>query len=212
MERKHERLATLWAAGVAGVVFAILMAAAIVLMRLALPSGPEGNEVTVDAAQRSAVRTALALLPFAGIAFLWFMGALREQGGEGEDRFFSTVFLGSGLVFVATLFGAAAAAGTVLGESQQHPPFGRQFAYALLTTYAMRMAAVFIITTSTIGRRRGTLPRPLVVIGYLAGLALLVIGANVPWSELVFPAWALLLSLNILRDGRPVRPRPAPST
>ncbi|MEU8483908.1 hypothetical protein [Streptomyces sp. NPDC048641] len=208
MERQHERLATPWAAGVAGVVFAILMAAAIVLMRIALPGGNGGDDVTADAAQRSAVRTALALIPFAGIAFLWFMGALREQAGEGEDQFFSTVFLGSGLIFVATLFGAAAAAGTVLAESQQHPPFGRQFAYALLTTYAMRMAAVFIITTSTIGRRAGALPRPLIVLGYLAGLVLLAAGANVPWSELVFPAWALILSLNILRGRRSARSQP----
>ncbi|WP_329569040.1 hypothetical protein [Streptomyces sp. NBC_01361] len=212
MERQHERLATPWAAGVAGVVFAILMAAAIVLMRISLPGGNGEGDVTVDAGQRSAVRTALALLPFAGIAFLWFMGALREQAGEGEDRFVSTVFLGSGLVFVATLFGAAAAAGTVLDESQQHPPFGRHFAYALLTTYAMRMAAVFIITTSTIGRRLGTLPRALVALGYLAGLTLLVVGANLPWSELVFPAWALLVSLNILRRRRPARSQPATST
>ncbi|MFF1688510.1 MULTISPECIES: hypothetical protein [unclassified Streptomyces] len=212
MERQHERLATPWAAGVAGVVFAILMAAAIVLMRIALPGGNGGDDVTTDAAQRSVVRTALALIPFAGIAFLWFMGALREQAGEGEDQFFSTVFLGSGLIFVATLFGAAAAAGTVLAESQQHPPFGRQFAYALLTTYAMRMAAVFIITTSTIGRRAGALPRPLVVLGYVAGLVLLVAGANVPWSELVFPAWALILSLNILRGRRSARSQPVTPT
>ncbi|MFJ8629696.1 hypothetical protein [Streptomyces sp. NPDC093568] len=203
MERKRERLATPWAAGMAGVVFAVLMAASIVLVRTALPSGADGD-VTVDAAQRGAVRTALELLPFAGIAFLWFMGALREQAREGEDRFVSTVFLGSGLIFVATLFGAAAAAGTVLDESgQQGSPFGRDFAYALLTTYSMRMAAVFIITTSTIGRRLGALPRPLVVLGYLAGLTLLVVGADVPWSELVFPAWALILSLNILRGRRP---------
>jgi hypothetical protein len=208
MERKHERLATPWAAGVAGVVFAILMAAAIVLVRIALPGGVGGDTVTVDAGQRSAVRTALALLPFAGIAFLWFMGALREQAGEGEDRFVSTVFQGSGLVFVATLFGAAAAAATVLDESQQHPPFGHRFAYVLLTTYAMRMAAVFVITTSTIGRRLGAIPRPLVVLGYLVGLTLLVVGTSLPWSELVFPAWALVLSLNILRGRRPAAPRP----
>ncbi|MEU1271029.1 hypothetical protein [Streptomyces sp. NPDC005799] len=210
MERKHERLATPWAAGVAGVVFAILMAATIVLVRIALPAG--GKDATVDAGQRGAVRAALELLPFAGIAFLWFMGALREQAGEGEDRFVSTVFLGSGLVFVGTLFGAAASAGSVLDESQQHPPFGRDFAYALLTTYAMRMAAVFVITTSSIGRRLGAFPRPLVVLGYLAGLTLLVVGANVPWSELVFPAWALVLSLNILWGRRPVGPRPATPT
>ncbi|MFB7244469.1 hypothetical protein CW362_35055 [Streptomyces populi] len=208
MERKHENLATPRAAGMAGVVFAILMAAAIVLVRIALPDGED--DATLDAGQRSGVRTALELVPFAGIAFLWFMGALREQAARAEDRFVATVFLGSGLVFVATLFGAAAAAGTVLGESrQQSPSFGSHFAYALLTTYAMRMAAVFIITTSTIGRRRGVFPRPLVVAGYLAGLTLLVAGTGLPWSELVFPAWALLLSLNILWGRRPAGAPPA---
>ncbi|MFJ8076947.1 hypothetical protein ACIQ7Q_24140 [Streptomyces sp. NPDC096176] len=209
MEQKHERLGTPRAAGIAGVVFAILMAAAIVLVRLALPGGAGGDEVAVDAGQRRAVQTALELLPFAGIAFLWFMGALRDQAGEGEDRFISTVFLGSGLVFVATLFGSAAAAGTVLDESQQHSAFGRHFAYTMMTTYAMRMAAVFIFTTSTIGRRLGVFPRPLVILGYLAGLTLLVVGANLPWAELVFPAWALIVSLHILLGRRPARSRPA---
>ncbi|MCX4987565.1 MULTISPECIES: hypothetical protein [unclassified Streptomyces] len=210
MERKYKRLATPRAAGAAGVVFAVLMAAAIVLVRVALPGGGDG--VTLDAGQRNGVRTALELVPFAGIAFLWFMGALREQAGRAEDRFVATVFLGSGVVFVATLFGAAAAAGTVLGESPQDASssFGSHFAYALLTTYAMRMAAVFIITTSTIGRRLGVFPRPLVVVGYLAGLTLLVAGTGVPWSELVFPAWALLLSLNILWGRRPSTAPPAP--
>ncbi|MFG2794782.1 hypothetical protein [Streptomyces sp. NPDC048419] len=207
MEQKNARLSTPRAAATAGIVFAILMAVAIVLVRIALPGGAGGAGVTVDSGQRSAVQTALALLPFAGIAFLWFIGALREQAGEGEDRFVSTVFLGSGLIFVATLFGSAAAAGTVLEESQQPSSFGHQFAYTLLTTYAMRMAAVCVVTTSTIGRRLGAFPRPLVIFGYLTGLTLLVAGADLPWSELVFPAWALVVSLNILWGQRPAGPR-----
>ncbi|WP_225805520.1 hypothetical protein [Streptomyces sp. NK15101] len=211
MDRKHKRLATPWAAGTAGVVFAILTATAIILVRIALPGGDDGGAVTVDAGQRSAVRTALELIPFAGIAFLWFMGALREQAGEREDKFVSTVFLGSGLLFVAMLFAAAAAAWTVLGDGREDSSFGRDVAYALLTTYAMRMAAVFVITASTIGRRLGVLPRPLTVLGYLTGLTLLVVGASVPWSELVFPAWVLLLGLNILRGRRPGAPRPPAS-
>ncbi|MEU9700998.1 hypothetical protein [Streptomyces sp. NPDC047981] len=202
MERKRRRLATPWAAGVAGTVFAILTATAIVLVRLAVPTGVDGGEATVDAGQRSAVRTALELIPFAGIAFLWFMGALREQAGQREDKFVATVFLGSGLVFVAMLFGAAAAASSVLDEDGQGSAFGRDIAYGLLTTYAMRMAAVFVMTTSTIGHRLGIIPRPLTVFGYLAGLTLLVVGANVPWSELVFPAWVLVLSLNALWGRR----------
>jgi hypothetical protein len=202
MERNRDRLGTPLAAGIAGVVFAILMGTMIVLVRVALPGGADGTEITADSGQRNAVQTALDLLPFAGIAFLWFMGALREQAGEGEDRFLSTVFLGSGVVFVATLFCAAAAAATVLDENQQGAPFGRHFAYTLLTTYAMRMAAVFMLTASTIGRRLGVVPRPLIVFGLLAGLTLLVVGASVPWSELVFPAWALVVSLHILRSRR----------
>ncbi|MBW5482752.1 hypothetical protein [Streptomyces bambusae] len=194
-------LSTPRAAGLAGVVFALLLAAAIVLVRLALPSGGDVEHLDVSSGDRTAIGVAVELVPFAGIAFLWFMGALREHSGPAEDRFVSTVFLGSGLVFVASLFGAAAAAGTVL-EAGQPEDFGRHFAYTLLTTYAMRMAAVFVFATSAIGRRLGVFPRPLTVVGYATGIALLVVGSSVPWSELVFPAWALVVSLYVLRAAR----------
>nr|WSX53472.1 hypothetical protein OG409_33850 [Streptomyces sp. NBC_00974] len=200
-----QSLSTPRAAGLAGVLFAALMAAAIVLTRLGLPEGGGGDQVVVTSGQREAVTTALELVPFAGIAFLWFMGALREHSGEAEDRFVATVFLGSGLVFTASLFGAAAAAATVL-DADQPQEFGRHFAYTLLSTYGMRMAAVFVFATSTIGRRLGVFPRPLVLAGYLAGLVLLVVGSSLPWSELVFPAWAAVVSTYILWSGRR-RPR-----
>ncbi|MFI5618026.1 hypothetical protein [Streptomyces sp. NPDC051567] len=193
------RLRTPRSAGTAGVVFAVLLAAAIVLMRIAIPSG-NGAEAVIGPDRIWAVRVALEIVPFAGISFLWFTGALRSLAGEAEDRFVATVFLGSGLVFVATLFGAAAAAGTVLEESAPSD-FGRHYAYTLLATYGMRMAAVFVFTASAIGRRLGVFPRPLVLTGYLAGLVLTVVGSGVPWSELVFPAWALLVSLHVLRAG-----------
>ncbi|MEV8531521.1 hypothetical protein [Streptomyces sp. NPDC051211] len=191
-------LGTPRAAGVAGIVFAVLLAAAIVLVRTALPSGDAAGDTPLDSGQRRAVTTALELVPFAGIAFLWFMGALREHTGKAEDRFVATVFLGSGLVFVAALYGSAAAAGTVLG-SDRSSEFGRHYAYTLLMTYAMRMAAVFVFATSTIGRRLGVFPRPLTLLGYLVGLVLLVVGSAAPWFELVFPAWALVISLYILK-------------
>ncbi|MFD7630281.1 hypothetical protein ACFV7Q_30395 [Streptomyces sp. NPDC059851] len=201
-------LSTPRAAGFAGVAFAVLLGAAIVLVRTGLPSGAGGEDISIDEDGRASVNAAVHMVPFAGIAFLWFMGALREHTGEAEDRFFATVFLGSGLVFVAALFGATAAAGTVLAAGQPEA-FGRHFAYTLLTTYAMRMAAVFVFATSAIGRRLGVLPRPLSAFGFLVGLALLVVGASVPWSELVFPVWALVISLYVLRTtrggGRPAR-------
>ncbi|MCX5088693.1 hypothetical protein OG585_07105 [Streptomyces sp. NBC_01340] len=197
MEPKEERLRTPRAAGLAGTVFALLLAAAIVLVRIAIPTGNAADE-TVAPNEQWAVRTALEILPFTGIFFLWFMGALRARVGDAEDRFVATVFLGSGLVFVATMFGAGAAAGSVLSQPSA---FGRHFAYTLMTTYALRMAAVFVFTASTIGHRLGALPRPLALFGYLVGLVLLVAGSSLPWSELVFPAWALVVSLHLLRVG-----------
>ncbi|MCX4452517.1 hypothetical protein OOK58_10440 [Streptomyces sp. NBC_01728] len=197
MEPKEERLRTPRAAGLAGTVFALLLAAAIVLVRIAIPTGNAADE-TVAPNEQWAVRTALEILPFTGIFFLWFMGALRARVGDAEDRFVATVFLGSGLVFVATMFGAGAAAGSVLSQPSA---FGRHFAYTMMTTYALRMAAVFVFTASTIGHRLGALPRPLALFGYLVGLVLLVAGSSLPWSELVFPAWALVVSLHLLRVG-----------
>ncbi|WP_351222642.1 hypothetical protein [Streptomyces sp. NPDC002133] len=209
MEPNRERLRTPRAAGLAGIVFAVLLAAAIVLIRLAIPEGAAaaGDDV-LSQNRRRAVRAALELVPFAGIFFLWFMGALRAQVGEREDRFVATVFLGSGLIFVAAMFGAAAAAGSVL-DDHQPSEFGRTFAYTLLTTYAMRMAAVFIFATTTIGHRLGVFPRPLAVVGYVAGLVLLFVGPGFPWSELVFPVWSAIVGVHLIRLRLRSRPQPA---
>ncbi|MFJ1565324.1 hypothetical protein [Streptomyces erythrochromogenes] len=204
MEPTTDPLKTPRAAGMAGVAFALLLGAAIALMRISVPSG-DAADATIDQDRRWAVQLALQIVPFAGIFFLWFMGALRAHTGEAEDRFIATVFLGSGFVFVATLFGAAAAAGTVLNE-ETPSVFGRHYAYTLLATYSMRMAAVFVLTTSMIGRTLGVFPRPLAMLGTLVGLVLIVVGAGVPWSELLFPAWALVISLHILRARRTAAP------
>ncbi|WP_327737660.1 hypothetical protein OG749_32015 [Streptomyces nojiriensis] len=200
MSPTTDRFDTPRAAGMAGIAFALLLGAAIVLMRIAVPSG-NAADLPVDQDKRWAVQVALEIVPFAGIFFLWFMGALRAHTGAAEDRFVATVFLGSGFVFVATLFASAAAAGTVLAEGTPSD-FGRHYAYTLLSTYAMRMAAVFVLATSTIGRMLGVFPRPLALLGTVVGLVLLVVGSGVPWSELVFPVWALILSLYVLRVRR----------
>jgi len=101
----------------------------------------------------------LNLLPFAGIAFLWFIAVLRDRLGELEDRFFATVFLGSGLLFIAMIFNVAAVAGGLIGtlggtsvDLVQGGTYAltRAEIYQLTHTYAMKMAGVFMITTSTI--------------------------------------------------------------
>ncbi|MEU9386511.1 hypothetical protein AB0D38_38635 [Streptomyces sp. NPDC048279] len=207
---RREPLQTPRAAGVAGIVFALLLAAAIVLIRLGIPQGADAVSFQQpDPSRRSAVRWALLLVPFAGIFFLWFVGAVRSHVGDAEDRFVATVYLGSALVFTATMFAAAAVASAVLatshpaGTSPSRPTwdFGQHLAYTLMIEYAMRMAAVFVCSTSVIGHRLGILPRWLTLLGFLTALVLLFVSAAVPWAELVFPAWSLLLSVYIVMES-----------
>ena len=195
-------------AAVAGILFSVLFTTGLVLVRTAMPADPaDAGAWLSDASQRRAVLLALGLVPFAGIAFLWFIAVVRDRVGDAEDRFFATVFLGSGLLFVAMLFAAAAiAAGLVssagddgrrLVESDTWE-VGRDATYTLLNVYAMRMAGVFTIAASTILRRTATGPLWLAVTGYVIAVVLLVTAGFLPWIELLFPAWVFALSLHIL--------------
>lgn len=181
------------AAGAAGIVAAVLLGGAMILVRQAL-QGPPGS--------REALRIALVLLPFGGIAFLWFMGALRDFIGGLEDRFFATAFLGAGLLYVAMLFvfGAAATAFQATGPSQGAAlsSYGRNLALALLVEYAPRMAGVFTMTTTTIATRLGLFPRWLSVLGYLVGLVLLLLVSSLPRSEIAFPCWVLVVGVFLI--------------
>jgi hypothetical protein len=69
----------------------VLLASALVLLRISVPAHPAvpGSWLT-DSRRRAAVAIALNLVPFAGIAFLWFIGVVRDRVGEREDRFFAT--------------------------------------------------------------------------------------------------------------------------
>jgi len=194
------------AAAVAGIIFSVLMIVALTLLRLAAPPSPGTAGIWLtDSGHRAAVAIGLNLVPFAGIAFLWFIGVLRDRIGEREDRFFATVFLGSGLLFVGMIFVAAAAAGAAVAGAtlSLHPASGtleldRNLTTSLLNVYAMRMAAVFTLTTVTIARRTQIVGRWLWLAGLVCAVVLLIgIGIS-PWVELLFPLWILALSLDFL--------------
>jgi hypothetical protein len=154
--------------------------------------------------RRNAVLFALSLVPFAGIAFLWFIGVLRNRLGELEDQFFATVFLASGLLFVACLFGSAAVMAALVESvaarsiDREIYYFGRRVSDALLNLFAMKMAGVFMISTCTISLRTAIFPRWMAFTGYACALVLLVVIANWRWITLVFPIWMLLVSTQIL--------------
>ena len=148
---------------------------------------------------------------FAGIAFLWFIGVIRDQLGKVEDRLFSTVFLGSGLLFLAMLFVGCVTFTSLLGMLARSNvdvelfAFGRSTTQALVSVYAMKMAAVFTLSVSTVGLRTAAMPRWVSYLGYIVGLTLIVAADPFKWTQLVFPAWVLLVSVVLLLT-RPVSP------
>jgi hypothetical protein len=199
------------AAALAGIAFSLLFSVALVLVRLAIPADPSDAERWLsDSSRRDTVLFALGLLPFAGIAFLWFVGVLRDRVGEREDKFFATVFLGSGLLFVGMLFVAAAVSAGLVASAGDHADSllssgtwdaGRRTADELMSVYAMRMAALFTIAASMILLRTRTAPRWLATAGYATGVLLLVTVGFFAWIELLFPAWVLALSTYVLVAG-----------
>jgi hypothetical protein len=207
------------AAAVAGIVFSVLLISALVLLRLSVPAhAAVAGEWLTDSRRRAAVAIALNLVPFAGIAFLWFIGVVRDRIGGREDRFFATVFLGSGILFVGMLFMAAAVAGGLIAaaSSLASGPAaagtlaqGRNVTSILLNVYAMRMAAVFTLTTVNIARRTEIVSRWLAVAGLAVAVVLLVGVGISAWVELLFPLWILALSIDILRAGPVASPGPA---
>jgi len=205
----NERLKTPRAAGLAGILFAVLFSGSIVLVRLSVP--PDVADHGAWLRERAgSVSLALSLVPFAGIAFLWFMGVVRDRIGFLEDQFFSTVFFGSGLLFLAMTFVSAALAGGLLAtyavEAGRLIDSGlytllREVMLRITSTYAVKMAGVFMISLATISVRTRVMPRGLTLATYVLALGLLLsIGAS-PWVVLIFPAWVCAVSIYILQSN-----------
>src|SRR6476660_4441845 len=155
----RRELRTPRAAAIAGVVFSLLLGVSLVLIRISVPADPsDARRWLADSGRRHVVQVAVSLVPFAGIAFHWFIGVVRDRLGDREDRFFATVFLGSGLLFVAMLFAAAAVVGGILATFALDQDafvnsitfhFARSVAYNIINIYAAKVAGAFLISTST---------------------------------------------------------------
>ncbi len=197
-------------AGIAGLVFGGILCVVIVLFHNAAPALiVDSGRWVDDPSRRNAIDLALGLIPFAGIAFLWFIAVIRAQLGSREDRFFETVFLGSGLLFVAMLFTAAAAmkgvlllADAGLALPSQTSAFVWTFSTSLLALFGTRMAAVFMVSVTTMGVRTGSVPRWLAIPGYLIAVLLLVTPPLPNWTQFLFPLWVALASVHILIGRR----------
>jgi hypothetical protein len=203
------QLKTPKAAAIAGIVFSILTVTILWLLRRSIPADPlePGAWLTTNT---FTVALALNLVPFAGVAFLWFIGVLRDRLGQKEDRFFATVFFGSALLFLAMLFSAAAIIGAVTLVASADPNaltnsatfrFARAAAYICMNVYAVKMAAVFMISTSTLIHRTAIAPRWIAFLGYLLALIILIGSYYISWCFAVLPVWVFLISIHILIDN-----------
>ncbi|MDT5255772.1 MAG: hypothetical protein QOD10_852 [Mycobacterium sp.] len=205
-ERHLRLLSTPRAAAFAGVLFAILFGTALYLIRSALPEGGAPGSQWVDGAAGK-IKLASMLVPFSGIAFLWFIGVVRDGFGKLEDKFFSSVFIGSGLLFMAMIF-VSSAVGAGLVASRQFvtdeasrtavTSFGQAMLISLTNTYALRMAGVFMISLATIWLKTRLMPTWLVLVTYLVALTLLIASDLSTWIVLAFPVWVLVVSLLLL--------------
>lgn len=202
--RTVHALTTPRAAALAGVLFAVLFGAAIILIRSSLPETAQPGARWIDDGHDK-IKLASELMPFAGICFLWFIAVVRANLGRFEDKFFATVTLGSGLLFLAMMF-TTAAVGAGLTDSRHYSGagatgvgvFGQMLLLKLSKTYALRMAAVFMMSLATIWLRTGLMPRWLVAVTYLAALALIIGGDTTMWLTLAFPVWVLIVSVLFL--------------
>jgi|WetSurSiteA1Bulk_404760.scaffolds.fasta_scaffold00491_3 hypothetical protein len=202
----RSRLTTPRAAAIAGILFSILLLISLVLVRISVPANPQDAGEWLSR-YSGTVTLALNLVPFAGIAFLWFIGVIRDRLGSNEDRFFATVFLGSGLLFLSMLFASAAVTGGIISIYGSSPSnlissgvytFGRTLTYELMTVYTMKMAGVFMISTCTLSLRTGIFPRWMAYLGIALALVLLLTISLISWAPVIFPTWVLLISVHIL--------------
>ena len=174
----------------------------------AIPADPQASGGWL-AANTAEVAVALNLIPFAGIAFLWFIGVVRDRLGGREDRFFATVFLGSGLLFLGMLFVAAAVVGAMLVAFKDDPAafeFDRVlFCEGAFVQPRQRLHGEdgrCVYDLHLDGRMATRFaPRWLAALGYPLALLLLLGSPFLRWSFALFPLWVLLLSAQILASS-----------
>jgi hypothetical protein len=194
-------------AALSGVVFSILLIISLVLVRFSIPSiqTATGGLLTYPSRSHS-IETALELVPFAGVAFLWFLGVLRNHLAQFENPLISTVLYGSGLLFIACLFGATAVGSGMLhavSTGQIHLPSDIFFtslrvSEAFMNVLGIKMAGVFMFTLCSLGLRTRIFSRRTSYMGFTCGAILVLAITSSAWIALLFPLWTLILSAELL--------------
>mgnify|MGYP001813778301 CR=1 FL=1 len=194
-------------AALAGILFSLLMAASMILLRSgAIVDTAEIGTEWLES-RSAAASVVLVLVPFAGIAFLWFTGVMRDLLGDREDKFFATVFLGSGIILVVMMFVWAAAYGAIFGTYKAIADvltdldvfvYAISFTNQIISNYFLRMAGVYMLSTGSLWTRTRAVPRWLSIITFIVALSFLLFAGALRLARFIFPAWVLLVSVYIL--------------
>ena len=206
---RRTNLLSLRAAGTAGLVFTGLMTVSLVLLHRALATSRNADLVVWfnQEVAPAATLVSLYLIPFAGIAFLWFMAGLRHSAATRNDRLFHSVLLGSGLLFVAMLFSAAAVMAALVSRLTESADFmissgdvrvTRLIMFSFFNVFAARAAGVFVMVSSAMFLRSKLLPRWIALLGIVFAVALLLGSYLLKLLIYLFPAWICLVSVALL--------------
>jgi len=195
------------AAAISGILFSLLLTTSMLLFRnIGTVAPADIGQDWLETSARSA-SLALGLVPFAGIAFLWFTGVIRDWLGEREDKLFATVFWGCGLRFVALTFVWAAILGAIFSSYVAAANrsidvdvyiFGVTFMNEIIGNYTLRMAGVYMLSIGSLSTRTGVMPRWLTIITTVVALGFLLFAGKIREARYIFPGWVLLVSVYIL--------------
>jgi hypothetical protein len=213
------RQAAMRTAGI-GVVHALLLIAGALLLKTQTPGIAASDEELIAFYQdpderRMVVFAGLYLIPFAGIAFIWFFVALRMWISASAPRvnlLLSNVQLVSGIIYTALVLAAGGAMSVMavtveLSDEPIDPLLARQFPQygaSLLLVFAMRMAAMFVLTTTNLGRISGILPRWFVIVGFVVAIFLLLTASLNSMLVLAFPTWVLIACVILFDRARKI--------
>jgi MFS family permease len=203
----ERRLRSPRAAAIAGMIFSVLLTITIVIYRNITAITPDVIDRVGLETGASAASLAVTLVPFAGLFFLWFTGVIRDWAGEREDKFFATLFMGSGILIVGLLFVWAAIFGSIfstyamLADSLTNDAvlvFGSMIMNEILGTYIIMMMGMYMLSTALLWSRTASMPRWLTVITIVLALVFIFLAGRITGGRLLFPAWVFFISVYIL--------------
>ena len=204
-----------------GLLFAVLFVVALVLVHRTPTLSASDADITAFYAGSSTllVTVGIYLVPLAGIAFLWHAHTTRlliKSRTPSPSAIPDGLQLVSGILFVVLLFAGTASAGSVAllkdltSAPLPSPDFVRGMlavGYGMVFIYALRGAGMYALTTTTLLRGAGIMPKWLALVSYLVAVFLLLSTVMHPAAMLLFPTWVVIAGLVVfIRAGRVAEP------